>query len=109
MNIKSRLWIENEGKTFLGFGRISLLKKVEETSSISAAAKEMNMSYKKAWKLMNEMNEISKEPILIKNIGGKNGGGTTLTPYGKALIEQFETLNNNCMEYLETEFKKLTL
>ncbi|OMP30548.1 MULTISPECIES: winged helix-turn-helix domain-containing protein [Mangrovimonas] len=109
MNIKSRVWIENDGKTFLGFGRILLLKKVEETSSINAAAKAMNMSYKKAWKLMNDMNDVSKEPILIKNIGGKNGGGTTLTPYGKALIEQFETINNNCMAYLESEFKKLEL
>ena len=109
MKIKSRIWIEKDGDPFLGFGRIKLLKKVDEKKSINAAAKEMNMSYSKAWKLINDINQYTEKPVIIKNIGGKNGGGTVLTDYGKTLIEGFENINQNCMDYLESEFKKLNL
>ncbi len=107
--IKSRIWIEKEGDIFLGYGRIELLKKVNETESINAASKALKMSYKKAWRLINDMNEVANEPIIIKNIGGKDGGGTKLTPYGKKIIILFETINKNCIEYLDNEFKKLSI
>ncbi len=109
MEIKSRLWIEEQGKPFIGYGRIKLLKAVEKTQSINAAAKELNMSYKKAWNLLNEVNVLASQPVLVKNIGGKNGGGSKVTPYGKALIHQFEQLNENCVRFLEQEFKKIEL
>ncbi|MDP5045341.1 MAG: LysR family transcriptional regulator [Leeuwenhoekiella sp.] len=105
--IKSRIWIEQEGEVFLGYGRVELLKKVAETHSISAAAKEINMSYKKAWKLINTMNANSRQPLVITNTGGKDGGGTTLTTYGKQMIEQFETLNTACEHFLNDQFKAL--
>ncbi|UOB18065.1 winged helix-turn-helix domain-containing protein [Abyssalbus ytuae] len=107
--IRSRIWIEKEGTIFLGYGRIELLKKIDETKSISAAAKSLNMSYKKAWRLINDMNESAAKPVIIKNIGGRHGGGTTITGYGKSLINQFETINNNCIEFLNKEFEKLDL
>ena len=107
--IKSRIWIEKNGDIFLGYGRIELLKKLDETESINAASKALQMSYKKAWKLINNMNETAKEPLIIKNIGGKDGGGTKLTPYGKKIITQFETINRNCMDYLDSEFKKISI
>tara|TARA_A200000113_G_scaffold206621_1_gene203676 strand:+ start:2654 stop:3004 length:351 start_codon:yes stop_codon:yes gene_type:complete len=109
MEIKSRLWVEEQGKPFIGYGRIKLLKTVARTRSISAAAKELNMSYKKAWNLLNQINKLAKEPVLIKNIGGKNGGGTEVTPYGKGLISKFEQLNTTCIHFLEKEFKKIGL
>jgi molybdate transport system regulatory protein len=107
--IKSRIWIEKDGDIFLGYGRIELLKKLDETESINAASKALHMSYKKAWRLINNMNETAKEPIIIKNIGGKDGGGTKLTPYGKKIITQFEAINKNCMDYLDSEFKKISI
>ncbi|WP_299129179.1 LysR family transcriptional regulator [uncultured Winogradskyella sp.] len=109
MEIKSRLWIEKEGKPFIGFGRIKLLKEVEKTASISAAAKTLKMSYKKAWNLLNDMDKIAKQPVLVKNVGGKNGGGTEVTEYGKTLIQKFERLNTNCIKFLEEEFHQLDL
>jgi len=109
MKIKSRIWVEKDGVTFLGFGRIKLLKKIDETKSINAAAKALDMSYSKAWKLINDINKYAAEPVIIKNIGGKNGGGTTLTPYGKNLVSAFETINKNCIKFLEKELKKLDL
>ena len=109
MEIKSRLWIEKKGKPFLGYGRINLLKAVDRTSSINAAAKELRMSYKKAWNLLNEVNALATSPVLIKSVGGINGGGTEVTPYGKTLIDQFERLNENCILFLEEEFNKMDL
>ncbi len=109
MEIRSRIWIEKDGEPFIGFGRIKLLKMVDDKMSINAAAKELRMSYKKAWKLLNEMNLMTEKPIVIKNIGGKDGGGTVLTEYGKKLIQDFETINTNCMNYLEKEFEKLAI
>jgi len=109
MEIRSRIWIEKDGEPFIGFGRIKLLKMVDDKMSINAAAKELKMSYRKAWKLLNEMNLMTEKPIVIKNIGGKDGGGTVLTEYGKQLIQDFETINKNCMNYLEKEFEKLAI
>ena len=109
MKIKSRIWVEKDGVPFLGLGRIKLLKKVDETKSISAAAKDLNMSYSKAWKLIQDINKYADKPVIIKNIGGKNGGGTVLTEYGKKLIATFEQINKDCIDFLENELKKLDL
>ncbi len=107
--IKSRIWIERDGRSFLGHGKILLLKKIEEKNSINAAAKELSISYKKAWEMMNSINESGTEPATIKKTGGRNGGGTMVTDYGKKLIKQFEELNQSCVLFLENELKKYEL
>ncbi len=109
MEIKSRIWIEKDGVPFLGFGRIKLLKMIDDKMSINSAAKELKMSYRKAWNLINDMNVMTDVPVVETNIGGKDGGGTKLTEYGKQLIKDFETINSNCIDYLEKEFKKLSI
>ena len=109
MEIKSRIWIEKDGVPFLGFGRIKLLKMIDDKMSINSAAKELKMSYRKAWNLINDMNVMTDVPVVETNIGGKDGGGTKLTEYGKQLINDFETINSNCIDYLEKEFKKLSI
>ncbi|MEH6656390.1 winged helix-turn-helix domain-containing protein [Leeuwenhoekiella marinoflava] len=105
--VKSRIWIEQEGEAFLGFGRVTLLKKVAETRSISAAAKAIGMSYKKAWNLINTMNTSSSQPLVITNTGGKDGGGTFITDYGHKMITEFETLNNACEAFLNEKFNTI--
>lgn len=105
--VKNRVWIENENGPFLAEGRISLLKLIVQTGSISKAAKEMKMSYKKAWELVNSMNKNSKKDLLSKSIGGKSGGGTTLTDYGHEVIKKFEILNLRSQEAVELIMKDL--
>lgn len=105
--VKSRVWIEQEGEVFLGFGRIELLKKVAETQSISAAAKAMGMSYKKAWKLINAMNSCTEKPLVVTSTGGKDGGGTSITEYGREMIARFEELNLACEVFLNEKFNNL--
>ena len=101
--IKSRIWIETDDNVLLGEGRVKLLKAIDETGSLSKAAKTLKISYKKAWSLVDSVNKSAKKPITISSIGGKGGGGAQLTPYGKSLITAFENINKNCWKFLDKQ------
>lgn len=103
--IKSRIWIEFEDHVLLGEGRVKLLKAIEETGSLSKAAKSLNISYKKAWDLIDSVNKSAKKPLTITSTGGKGGGGAQLTEYGKQLITAFDNINKNCWEYLDAQLE----
>ena len=104
--IKSRIWIEADGNILLGEGRVALLRAIDETGSLSKAAKSLKMSYKKAWSLIDALNKRAEKPVITTSIGGKGGGGARLTPYGKALVNAFDTVNKNCWKFLDKEMKK---
>ena len=106
--ICGKIWIEGKDGTFLGIGRLILLKKIQECGSILKAAKAMNMSYKKAWELIDSINKQAKSPVVIAKKGGKKGGGTVLTEKGKKLIKEFEELQQRFEEFLNNEIKKLS-
>ncbi|GGW46168.1 winged helix-turn-helix domain-containing protein [Arenibacter certesii] len=105
--IKSRIWIEAGDNVFLGEGRVKLLKAIDEEGSLSKAAKSLGMSYKKAWTLVDAVNKSAKRKVVVKTVGGAQGGGTKITPYGKKLIEAFETINKNCWAFLDQQLKAL--
>ncbi|MEE9362299.1 MAG: winged helix-turn-helix domain-containing protein [Cellulophaga sp.] len=105
--IKSRIWIEVGDNVLLGDGRVQLLKAIIETGSLSKAAKSLEMSYKKAWKLIDAVNKSAETPVVSMSIGGKNGGGAIVTDYGKELITAFETINKNCWKFLDTQTNTL--
>ncbi len=105
--IKSRIWIEIDDKVLLGEGRVQLLKAINETGSLSKAAKKLEISYKKAWSLIDAVNKSAKKPVTETSIGGKGGGGAQLTNYGKKLISVFDEINKNCWEFLDKQTEKL--
>ncbi|KJD33903.1 molybdenum transporter [Tamlana nanhaiensis] len=105
--IKSRIWIEFENHVLLGEGRVHLLKAIDQTGSLSKAAKQEKISYKKAWDLIDSVNKSAKKPVTINSIGGKGGGGAQLTEYGKSLIKAFDTINKNCWDFLDKELTKI--
>ena len=107
LTVKSRLWVVGEQGTFLGEGRIALLQEIEKYGSISKAARSMNMSYLKAWKLVESMNGVSGRELVIRVSGGKRGGGTTLTEEGVKAIALYKELNNKCQRFLNTELQQL--
>jgi molybdate transport system regulatory protein len=76
----------------IGKGRIKLLQLIDKYGSISKAAKELGMSYKTAWDSIDTINNISPEPVVVSKSGGKGGGKTQLTEYGKKLLEQYKIL-----------------
>lgn len=92
MKIKSNLWFENEKNGYFGKGRIDLLEHIDRCGSISQAAREMKMSYKAAWDAVNDMNTLSNEPIVVRETGGKGGGGTSLTSKGREYIKIYKEL-----------------
>tara|TARA_B100000508_G_C11461842_1_gene279615 strand:- start:971 stop:1252 length:282 start_codon:yes stop_codon:yes gene_type:complete len=91
----------------IGEGRILLLQKIIEEGSINKAAKSIGMSYKKAWRLINGMNETSSEPIVARSSGGVGGGGTIVTEKGKEYIEQYLEVKKNAQHFFSDETKQL--
>ncbi len=99
--VKSRIWIESDTGVFLGEGRVRLLKAIDHFGSISEAAKDLDISYKKAWKLVKSMNESSTKEMVIKTKGGTGGGKSVLTDYARETILFFDGLNQSCWKTLE--------
>lgn len=105
-HLKSRIWICTDEGTFLGEGRIALLKHIESEGSISKAAKAMKMSYKKAWELVNSMNEQAESPLVICATGGQHGGGSKLSEAGKSAIQLFESVCSESRAYLQMKLNE---
>ncbi|MBT8343655.1 MAG: TOBE domain-containing protein [Sulfurovum sp.] len=100
MELTSKLTLEMLGKPFLLEKRIELLHAIEEHGSISKAAKAVPMSYKSAWEAVDTMNSLSPEPIVFRETGGKDGGGTTITAYGQQLLENYALLKEEHHHFL---------
>jgi molybdate transport system regulatory protein len=76
-----------------GPGKADLLERLAETGSISAAAKAMKMSYRRAWLLLEELNRSFRQPVAVKTKGGRGGGGgATLTPWGRTVLKHYRTI-----------------
>jgi molybdate transport system regulatory protein len=104
---KARIWLEGTEGTFLGYGRVVLLERIDEFGSIAKAARSMNMSYKHAWDLVDSMNRQAPEPMIKTAAGGKGGGGTKLTEAGKKAIKIFQDLHGRLQDFLENETQAL--
>lgn len=78
----------------VGPGKIALLRKIDETHSITAAAKALGIPYKRAWSLIETLNMGFQRPVVQTSSGGKGGGGAVVTDLGHTLIERYEALEN---------------
>lgn len=87
--IVPRLRIKLGGVRLLGPGKADLLDAIARLGSISAAARELRMSYKRAWMLVDEMNRHFREPIVAASFGGAGGGGAHLTPLGREALDRY--------------------
>ena len=85
--VRTKLFVANET---IGIGKIRLLQLVGETGSISAAARQMGMNYRRAWFLIDSMQSGFADPILLTERGGKGHGGASLTQLGFELINRYE-------------------
>ena len=92
MQLKFKIWVESDDEMFLGNGRVNLLQAIGEHGSISAAAKHIGLSYKKAWEQVDHMNALSPEPLVERSTGGAGGGGTLLTEQGEKLVQEFSRM-----------------
>lgn len=85
-----RIDLDPEGR--IGPGKIQLLENIAATGSISAAGRAMEMSYKRAWDLVDELNRICGQAAVERQTGGKNGGGAMLTPFGESLVSRYRAI-----------------
>jgi molybdate transport system regulatory protein len=76
----------------VGPGKVELLEHIRETGSLSQAGREIGMSYRRAWLLLDSLNASFRQPVVATIIGGKAGGGATLTEFGAALVHTYRQL-----------------
>ncbi len=87
-----RLHIHLAGDHTLGPGKVELLERVREHGSISAAARAMQMAYRHAWELIDDLNQGFGRPVVETASGGRAGGGARLTPFGEELVRRFRAM-----------------
>lgn len=94
------------GQSFAG-AQVQLLAAISDTGSISAAAKQVGISYKTAWDRIDTMNNMAEQPLVERSAGGAKGGGTQITPYGLKVLSGFQALREEHQAYLDRLGKKL--
>jgi molybdate transport system regulatory protein len=88
------------GAVPLSHGKAELMEHIRETGSIRQAAARMDMSYRRAWLLVDELNRLFDSPSIGTKQGGKSGGGAELTPFGEELLKRFRRMEAQAMRLL---------
>jgi molybdate transport system regulatory protein len=104
-HLSIRIDFDDEGR--LGPGKVALLERIAQEGSISAAGRSMNMSYKRAWELVSEINKSFSEPLVAAQTGGKSGGGAVLTPRGEELVRHYRAIERKALSATATHLKAL--
>ena len=91
----------------IGPGKARLLQSIRETGSISAAARDMRMSYKRAWLLLDSMNQAFTEPLVAAAPGGANGGGAALTAFGAEVLERYQRIHAGATDQTDADLSAL--
>lgn len=104
---KFRIRVMRGSTIAVGPGKIDLLLAVQEQQSISAAAKSLGMSYRRAWMLVDEMNRSLKEPVVSTAAGGSHGGGTALTEFGLELVALYRGIEARAQEACKDDIRRL--
>jgi molybdate transport system regulatory protein len=94
-----RLRIKYGDEIAIGPGKIAILEAIAETGSISAAGRKLGMSYRRAWLLVDQMNQYFKEPVVQAATGGAQGGGTALTETGLEVINLYRGIEQQAQEH----------
>ena len=98
--VRLNLRLTFPGGVPLSHGKAELMELIRETGSISQAAARMNMSYRRAWLLVDELNHLFRQPSIETKQGGKSGGGAALTAFGEELLMRFRSMETRTMKTL---------
>jgi molybdate transport system regulatory protein len=106
--VQFRLRIYRDESIAIGPGKIALLEAIAETGSISAAGRQIGMSYRRAWTLIDEMNRSLSAPAVNTATGGAHGGGTALTAVGRKLIKHYRAIESTARVAAAADLAALT-
>lgn len=109
MEVKSKIWIEIDGKPAFGLGRKELLEAVDKYGSITKAAQTLGMSYRKAWSRIKKMEECFDTKFVVAKTGGTGGGGATITEDAKDIIDKYEKILEGINEHINKKFKSIII
>jgi molybdate transport system regulatory protein len=98
---KSKVWVEKDGKLLMGWGRATLLERIDQLGSISAAARSMKLAYRNAWLWVEAMNRLSSVPLVEKSTGGAHGGFAHLTEEGHRIIKEYKKKRANVRDIID--------
>ncbi|WP_316193611.1 winged helix-turn-helix domain-containing protein [Bradyrhizobium sp. SZCCHNRI1029] len=101
------LRIDLDDGSRIGPGKIALLENIERHGSISAAGRAMDMSYKRAWDLVDEINRVCRQPAVARQTGGRNGGGAALTAFGAQLVERYRRMERDAANAVKKDLAAL--
>ena len=90
----------------IGPGKAELVERIAGTGSISAAARAMGMSYRRAWQLVEALNAACREPVVITAVGGKRGGGAEVTAFGRNLVRLFRAMESRASDAIAGDLKR---
>lgn len=103
LSVKGSLWLEKNGVKYFGPGPYELLERIEELGSINEAAKQMKLSYKKAWDIIKRLNEVEGISMVTTKTGGAKGGGTVVSKEAKLLMKKYAAIRENFNAFLKKE------
>jgi len=109
IQVRSKVWLEAQGRPVLGPGRLQLLKYIDEQGSISQAARLLKMTYRKAWGQIKTMEGQLGLPLVEKQAGGSGGGGARLTPEARDLLSKYFRLAEGIEEEVNRRFREIFL
>ena len=107
VQVRSKIWLEIDGKPVFGQGRDDLLRLIQKTGSINAASREMGIPYRKAWSYLDAMEKRLGFPLVNRLKGGAGGGESTLTAEALGLLDKFNALQQGVQEIIDNKFKEL--
>ncbi|QPJ64224.1 MAG: LysR family transcriptional regulator [Candidatus Nitrohelix vancouverensis] len=106
-NCRPRIRVSGEEVIALGPGKADLLEAVDQTGSISQAARSLKLSYRRAWDMIHTMNQCFTSPLVAGAAGGKGGGGASLTPMGRRVVASYRAMEAQAESAIRDEWKSL--
>ena len=94
--------------TTIGPGKVGLIEAIARAGSISAAARELGMSYRRAWVLVDSLNRHAREPVVITATGGGGGGGARVTRFGEEVLRRYRAIEAKATASVHAELKEFS-
>jgi len=106
LKAKSKVWLELNGRPVFGDGKAALLEQIDETGSMKAAAERLHMSYRALWGRVREMERRLGTQLVVRQVGGKAGGGSRLTDAARLLLRRYRRFREGINAFVDARFTR---